>query len=431
MERPLQARTVPKGIMFFILTGASTGGFERALVSGDTHNPVGRVAIVGDGLGHSSSPTRWRTATVAAVLCSFGVLARRAKLRNRRPAILCGLGNALSTTHGQVSAPWMTKVLSVLDLLWAVAVGASVTLRLFCSVRLTHSTGLGPLAASCYVTMVSLFISAAFLVPSASWKAVPRTSGPWLAGICTLPAFLLTMAASVLGLGIVQMVLRLATLSAALSLDIWAGMRGDGLQRRLIGTVIVFLGAVAGIFSTMGGTGSLVSLGMTLACLMSTFLAGACYVFQARLMAPTKNAEKGNAATDALACQLTNAVAQMLLLFPLLGCDAGATMGHFWPSSSDLPLWMFAGIQGVFYLRSLQVLPTRLGYATTFALSLWGQLATAAVFDVFNLGAHAAAPGRLLGLGLVVLGAAISATGGTGMPSKEPVQKQEVTVCAR
>jgi len=417
--------------MLFILTGASTRGLESAIVSTDAHNPVGRAATVGDGLGHSFGPARWRTATVAALVCSFGVLARRARHRNSRPAICAArLGNVPSASHGQVAVSWRTKALSVLDLLWAVAVGASVTLRLFCSVRLTVSTGHGPLVASCYVTMVSLFISSSFLVPSASWKAVPRTSGPWLAGICTLPAFLLTMAASVLGLGIVQMVLRLATLSAALLLDVWAGIRGTGLHRRLIGTMIVFLGAVAGIFSTMSGNGNLVSLGMTSACLMSTFLAGACYVFQARFMVPTKK-EKRDAATDALACQVTNAVAQMLLLIPLLGSEASTTMGVFWPSSSDLPLWLFSGIQGVFYLRSLQVLPTRLGYATTFALSLWGQLATAAVFDVINLGAEAAAPGRVLGLGLVVLGAAISATGGTGMPSKEPVKKREALVCAR
>lgn len=424
----MEARTLPTGIMLFILTSASTGGVQRALVSADSQHVVSRAATVGGGLAPSFSNARWRTATAAALLCSFGALARRARRRNGRPVTCAArLGGARTTTQGQVAVSWMTKALSVLDLLWAVTIGASVTLRLWCSVRLTEASGLGPVVGSCYVAVVSLFISAVFLVPFASWKAIPRSSGPWLAGLCTLPAFLLTMAASVLGLGIVQMVLRLATLTAALSLDIWAGIRGIGLQRRLIGTTVVFLGAVAGIFSTMGGGGSVVSLGMTLACIMSTFLAGSCYVFQARLMVQPDKGER-DAATDALVCQLTNAVAQTLLLIPLLsGADGSATASYFLPHSSELPLWLFAGIQGVFYLRSLQVLPKRLGYATTFALSLWGQLATAAVFDVITLGAHAAAPGRVLGLVMVVLGAAISATGGTGMPSKEPVQKQEAT----
>lgn len=330
------------------------------------------------------------------------------------------LGRTLSRTGVQSGESkqrgvWATRVLSVVDLLWATIVGVSVTLRLLFSVQLSNASGMGPLAGSCFVTTVTLLISSALLAPFASWRSIPRRRGPWLAGLCTLPAFALVAAASVLSLGIVQMVLRLATLSAAVSLDVCAGRSDQGLRRRILGTVVVFMGVVVGIWSSAGGGSASVSILGKTACVGATFLAGACYVLQARLMARPDTDERA-ACIDALVCQLTNAAAQVPILAACIFAGGGRCSAGFGSELNSVPLWMFTGFQGAFYLRSLQVLPARLGYATTFALSLWGQLATAALLDAVLQSDGAASLERVLGLSLVVVGAVISATGGTGMP---------------
>mmetsp|Transcript_2421 Transcript_2421/g.8122 ORF Transcript_2421/g.8122 Transcript_2421/m.8122 type:complete len:422 (-) Transcript_2421:55-1320(-) len=366
----------------------------------------------------------WRLA-VALVTCGgFLALRRRGRILRTtdqpRSARSSRADGALQESQGKWS-----RLVSVGDILWAGAVGTSVTLRLLCSVRLSAgaTATAAPIAASCWVTTLCLLISGLCVAPFASLRAAPRRVGPWLAGGCTLPAFLLVAAASSLGLGLVQMVLRLATLTSALTLDVVGGSAGKDIWRRFTGTAFVFSGVAVGILassSDLGGGSS--GVGSAVA-VFATFVAGAAYVLQARLLAAGKallpTTDKAEvlpveevAATEALVCQFTNAAVQL----PILVVFAGSGVTFLAPRATDLHIWLLTGLQGAFYLRSLQVLPRRLGYATTFTVSLWGQLLTAALVDAVRLGSAAASPGRLLGLGLVVLGAAVSATGGTGMP---------------
>ncbi|CAK0875357.1 unnamed protein product [Prorocentrum cordatum] len=324
----------------------------------------------------------------------------------------------LAKAHSMSTSKWDSLV-NVADLIWAAAVGSSVTLRLWCSVRLSSSAGAPALAASCYVTTLALLISALFLVPFASLKSIPRRSGPWFGGMCTLPAFSLVAAANSLGLGLVQMVLRLGLLSTALSLDSITGIRGKELWRRFVGTGVVFIGVAVGILAGREVSNLFAPAYLTAFWVACTFISGSCYVFQARLMAtPAQQAvqvdKQTDAATDALVCQLTNALVQVPLL---VGFLLGGMPFYF--HGKDLHLWLFTGFQGAWYLHSLQTLPSRLGYSTTFAVSLWGQLLTAVVLDIIG-GNHAFSAGQSLGLGIVICGAVISATGGTGMKAVSP-----------
>lgn len=331
----------------------------------------------------------------------------------------------LAKADDRRTSKWDSLV-NVADLIWAAAVGSSVTLRLWCSVRLTSSAGAPALAASCYVTTLALLISALFLVPFASLRSIPRRSGPWFGGMCTLPAFSLVAAASTLGLGLVQMVLRLGLLFTALSLDLISGIGGKDMWRRCVGTGIVFIGVAVGILAGSEVSSSYAPATVKAFSVACTFISGSCYVLQARLMAkpaqqPVRVDDKTDAATDALVCQLTNALVQVPLL---VGFLSGGMPFHI--HSKDLHIWAFTGFQGAWYLRSLQILPSRLGYATTFAVSLWGQLLTAVVLDVIG-GNHGFSAGKSLGLGIVVCGAVISATGGTGMKA---VPRQESSMDA-
>jgi len=240
------------------------------------------------------------------------------------------------------------------------------------------------------------------------------------------------MASQVLGLGPVQMLLKLAMLTTALILDAVGGDLREGLRQRVLGTALVFLGVAAGLCSTSGSgpahgsdTVRQASVSVATFCVVGTLASGAGYVLQARFSTPTSGSAGAAAAvprdkavlageaaaSSALACQLTSALLQLALLAALLTsesdghAESGAECLRMRPQ--DMHLWLYAGIQGAFYFRSLQALPVRFGYSATFSVSLCGQLLTAAMLDAIGSGQQMAL-GRSFGLSLVVLGATVS-----------------------
>lgn len=315
-----------------------------------------------------------------------------------------------SSTSGQ--APML--------MLWAFLVGATVSIRLWCSVELTSTVaGMDPFVASCHVASRSMLLSAVCLAPFASWQKLPKTWGPWLAGLCTLPSASLIASSKVLGLGITQMLLKLSTLSTALSLDVVSGHARAGLSQRLLGTAIVLAGVAVAAF--WGQAGANFVMGPVFwVCLVGTAVSGAGFVLQARLSAegsqatrPGASANEAEAATAATVCQLVSAGVQVLLLC-ILSWQGSTTIFGLPMLLKDTPLWLFEGLQGAFFLRSMQFLGKRLGLATTFTLSLSGQLITAAVLDALQGSNTPFIGARLTGLALVVCGAAISAKSPTG-----------------
>jgi uncharacterized membrane protein YdcZ (DUF606 family) len=231
------------------------------------------------------------------------------------------------------------------------------------------------------------------------------------------------------------MALKFSTLISALALDLGTGQLTERLlMRRVFGVFTVLAGVALGIFCggnhiTLGAGGQTV----VLLCVFGTLATGAGYVLQARLSATGRTSKQPGAlttlapcppeeaeATSALVCQLVSAAGQILLIALLTRLAGGASIGsailNFPIKASDWHLWLFEGAQGAFYLRSIQLLPSKIGYGATFTFSLAGQLLTAFGLDIAIGGVPSFA--RVSGVALVVTGAIVSAS-----TPKEPVQR--------
>lgn len=300
---------------------------------------------------------------------------------------------------------------------WGLAVGISVSLKLWVSVQLTAGfVDVSPFVASCHVAARALLLSSLCLLPFASWDAIPKSKGPWLAGLCTLPSPSVILSADVLGLGLTQMLLKLSTLSTALIIDTMSGhLRGQAIKQRLIGTAVVLCGVAVAAFSS--GFGSITAVGpLVLLGVLGTAASGAGFVLQTRLStlpastsaallaARGVTAEKEEA-TAAVVCQLISAGVQMLILIIVTSLGY-TTLGALPMRWSDAPLWIFEGLQGAFFLRSMQTISKKMGLATTFTTSLCGQLVTAAAIDMVRVGGSPSLA-QVVGLGLVICGALI------------------------
>lgn len=309
---------------------------------------------------------------------------------------------------------WIERLHFGLALLWAVFVGASVSFRLYCSVRLSKATGADSLWASGFVLAVSHVVSCAFLAPFGARLTMPRRLGPWLAGCCMLPTFPFVAAAAELGLGLTQMILRLATLATALVMDCHLNQLTGGMKARFWGTLVVIIGVAITICTGAGLGGVTSSAFVTMTAILGIFVTGVCYVLQAKLIEQPEQ-DQPDTYTDALVCQLTTA---SIIAPILIACSfAGGVSFHI--HADDVPLWLCVGLQGAFYLRSLQSLPAWLGYSTTFSASLWGQLTAGVALEIATNGAGDFSLGQLLGLCLVLLGATVSAATGPSEQRKQ------------
>lgn len=240
------------------------------------------------------------------------------------------------------------------------------------------------------------------------------------------------------------MALKFSTLISALVLDLSTGQLTEKvLMRRILGLFTVLAGVSVGILC--GGSHITLSAGgqaLVLLCVFGTLATGAGYVLQARLSAVGRTSKPAGAlttlapcppeeaeATSALVCQLVSAAGQICLIALLTRLSGGASIGsailNYPVRASDWHLWLFEGAQGAFFLRSIQLLPSKIGYGATFTCSLAGQLLTAFGLDIAVGGVPSLA--RVSGVALVVAGAVVS----TSIP-KEPVQKgsrQKVAAC--
>jgi len=222
------------------------------------------------------------------------------------------------------------------------------------------------------------------------------------------------------------MALKLSTLVSALALDLGSGKLTEKmLRRRVFGVFTVLAGVALGIFS---GGSSISCLGaggkpVFLLCVFGTMATGAGYVLQARLSAAGRTSKQPGAlttlaqcppeeaeATSALVCQLVSASGQIALIALLSNAAGGASIGsailNYPMRASDWHLWLFEGAQGAFFLRSIQLLPSKIGYGATFTFSLVGQLLTAFSLDIATGGVPSFA--RVSGVALVVAGAIVS-----------------------
>jgi len=307
-------------------------------------------------------------------------------------------------------------------LLWAASVGMSVTLRLWSSVRIASACSLDPFLASVHISAASSALSAACLIPFASWQSMPQGLGPWLSGLCTMPAASLIAASQVLGLGLVQMIVKLSTLATALLLDVLAGGQNqEGLRQRLVGIALVLGGVALSVCGAAAAWPAMPSLGTSMLLLYSLgcFASGSGYVLQARLsVAPRvpctgdrQSSPEVAAASAAIACQVGSGAVQLLIM-AMFRLSGTAVDGGFCMRPRHAHLWLLAGLQGAFYVQSMQALPARVGYAATFSLTLCGQLVSAVAVDALQTGMPPSVV-HLAGLLVVVGGACMSGMAGS------------------
>jgi len=274
------------------------------------------------------------------------------------------------------------QVKFVACVLWAVAVGASVTAQMCVNVKLNgHSSS--PTYHAFYVSNLGILLGGLMLVPRSVFAPKPwhRPVHCWslLGGICTLPAFASVPAGMMLGVQIVLLVQLLAMLSTALVFDVRAGRIRLSDIRRLGGFGVVVLGvAVENFFS--GGSGGK-GMSVTAALLLLTvFVSGVGFAVQAKCNA--------RLARDVGSTARSTAISAVVAVTAGLPVDATLAWGvgvapRF--SLQDWPLWLFVGLQSAFYIGSLSRLPAHLGYTTSYLALLLGKLSSSSVTDALGV----------------------------------------------
>lgn len=333
-----------------------------------------------------------------------------------RPGVIHNLTRQGFSQVGYISAVAWTRRPDSMErlgfLLWATALGVSVSARMWCSVRLSAGGGVPPYLASFYVSAIGFLLAAACLAPFSRLRSFPRGPEPLLASFCMLPGALTIVASQFLGLGVTQMLLKLSTLSTALLVDSFGGDLRYGLAQRLGGTSLVLLGAGLGVwasdFTFDDGATNFCTLFVYAA---GVWAAGAGFVIQAQFASPALPSGPGAPpvseveTSTACAVQLGSAAVQL----PLILCSSllNPGLGSFQIHEQDVWLWLFAGTQTALYLRSMQIVPKKIGFSATFTLSLCGQMCSACLIDTYS-GATAISNLKISGLGFVVIGAMVS-----------------------
>ena len=245
----------------------------------------------------------------------------------------------------------------VKDVVWAMAVGGSVTLRLVCAVQLSefHATQQGStLAASCWVSALGSLLSFLCLYPflprTWSLEMAGHVELAAMSGALSLPLFLAVAAMEdFLGLGFAQLILLLfAVLSAALMAD------SENVRRQSSRMLVLALGV--GLAAVACGWQALGDLYKYSGPVTALLVAGVSAVVQAGMLADQAVPAKTARSCEPL-CHLASAMAHMPLLLVFILSGDSFKM----PRLADAHLWMFIAVQGIFYVRSLRPLTHSLG----------------------------------------------------------------------
>lgn len=276
---------------------------------------------------------------------------------------------------------WLQPIAAV----WAVLAGVSVTLQLGGTIALK-----GKSASDQYEINIlrSLYVSQGGLLVGAFWLALlamlvpgdppqcPRKLWSTLGGIVTLPSFVVTPAAQVLGLQLVLMLVLLGMVGAALIFDCQAPRLHLSWVSRL-GLVLLFFGVVLEILDAVPfvkGPPSSVALYIC-ACL----IVGVLFAVQSKmnvhlaqdLGSPFRSAAWSNTCAFAVGVWL------------LVGVRFGFHVQYEF-KSGQWWIWLLIGLQSAFYTLTLALLPKILGYSSTFVLVLAGKLSSSAMADTLG-----------------------------------------------
>lgn len=317
--------------------------------------------------------------------------------------------------RGDAPAATAGSARRALHMLWAVAVGASVTVQLCCSVLINRRSA-EPGYHAFYVANLSVLLGGVALVPHAAVSSEtfrgPKRWWSVLGGLWTLPSFVGIPAGALLGIQLVLLSQLLAMLGTALLFDLRRGRVHWTDATRMSGFLVVLGGVATDNFAFSSTGSSLTPLAALLLC--GSFASGVGYAVQAKCNARLAR-DVGNTPRAVVISALVNIVAGLPLdLFLLFG--KGVRPVADW---RDWPLWVFAGAQSAFYIGSLAQLPRELGYTTSYLTLLLGKLISSSFVDALGL-AGKVVPfewKRGLAIALVLVGTALFS--GSPLPCAE------------
>jgi len=265
---------------------------------------------------------------------------------------------------------------------WAVLAGVSVTLQLGGNIALNSQSEYEPHMLRC------LYVSQGQILLGACWLAlfsivVPgdppqRPQRLWytFGGIVTLPSFVATPAAQVLGLQLVLMLLLLGMVGAALVFDsqtprVHLGrMRSAGLALLFFGVAIELLDAVPSV------EGSAMEVTLYI---FSCVVVGVLFALQSKMNVRLAR-DLGSPLRSAAWCNITSfSVGVWMLLCLRFGFDV-----QYQLNSRQWWIWLLVGLQSAFYTLTLTLLPKILGYSSMFVLVLAGKLGSSAMADTLG-----------------------------------------------
>jgi uncharacterized membrane protein YdcZ (DUF606 family) len=230
-----------------------------------------------------------------------------------------------------------------------------------------------------------------------------------------MPGPLTIPATASLGTQLVLLAQLAGMLVTALIFDCRAGKISCSDRARIYGFAAVLIGvAVDNIQTIHGGEGF---DAWSAVCFVATFGTGVGYALQAKCngrlardLGSTARATCFSAAVSILA----NIPVLLILRFKL-----GVPL-YF--STDDWALWLSVGMQSAFYIGSLAVLPSLLGYTASYLLLLLGKLASSSLADATGLSGKTIDFGlfRATALVLVFLGAALFSKQGGNAPVSCP-----------
>eukprot|EP00746_Dinoflagellata_sp_MGD_P146975 gnl/MRDRNA2_/MRDRNA2_79376_c0_seq1.p1 gnl/MRDRNA2_/MRDRNA2_79376_c0~~gnl/MRDRNA2_/MRDRNA2_79376_c0_seq1.p1 ORF type:complete len:383 (+),score=60.23 gnl/MRDRNA2_/MRDRNA2_79376_c0_seq1:134-1282(+) len=279
-------------------------------------------------------------------------------------------------------------LLQALAAVWAIVAGVSVTLQLGGTIALNERSASSIEQGVIYHTLRSLYVTQGGILVGALWLGLlavvmpgdppkrPQRLWSVFGGIVTLPSFVTTPAAQVLGLQLVLMLLLLGMVGAAIVFDVQArqlhlgAMHTAGLVLLFTGVLIELLDAIPMV------SGHLVEVVLYV---VACFSVGVLFAVQSKMNVRLSQ-DLGSSFRSATWSNATAFAVGVLLLL----CVRYIFLVKYEYKMQQWWIWLLVGMQSAFYALTLATLPKMLGYSSMFVLVLSGKLASSAVADTLG-----------------------------------------------
>lgn len=264
-------------------------------------------------------------------------------------------------------------------------VGASISAMVGASVVLNGNTA-SPYHAV-YVSALVHVTAATILSPRAVCEGPLRWPTEWwplLGGVLAVPQFIIIPVAQRFGVQAVLLTQDAGVLLTALLVDSAKPLTPMRQMCSWGGVLLVLVGAgndarsaVAarnGGFDALGGFTSTAPL-----CFMAVFLCGAAITLQAKCNGRLAK-DVGSSSRASCICLVLSVVVAIPVLLGVYGAGVQPSI-----KMSHWPLVLCGGLQALFYLGSLSVIPERIGYGVTYLIVFLGKITISAFIDSFGI----------------------------------------------